>query len=172
MLSRTRSSLASISAKVARSSDLSSDREVVPGGQFADRHPHAGDLPGKEVHVGAALCGLLTVLSRATRSRASCRFWASRISGAAYEACNDKIRVRKMNGYASNAGRGGPNGTFQITQMHDDHGHASQESGGSHEAGEALGELAERVPVDLERGQGRPLPPPGRVQPLDLRVRP
>ena len=54
--------------------------------------------------------------SMPTRSRASCRFWASRISGAAYEACSDSIRVRKMNGYSSNRGRGGPNGMFQSTQ--------------------------------------------------------
>ena len=36
--------------------------------------------------------------SSPTRSRVSCRFCASRISGAAYEACSERIRVRKMNG--------------------------------------------------------------------------
>ena len=33
--------------------------------------------------------------SKATRSRASWRFWASRINGAAYEACKDKTSVKK-----------------------------------------------------------------------------
>ena len=36
--------------------------------------------------------------SAITLSRASWRFWASRISGAAYDACRLSIRVRKMNG--------------------------------------------------------------------------
>ena len=37
-----------------------------------------------------------------TRSRSSCRFCASRISGAAYDACRLRIRVRKMKAYGSN----------------------------------------------------------------------
>ena len=36
--------------------------------------------------------------SATTLSRDSCRFCASRISGAAYDACRLRIRVRKMNG--------------------------------------------------------------------------
>ena len=39
--------------------------------------------------------------SAMTRSRSAWRFCASRISGAAYDACRLSIRVRKMNGYSS-----------------------------------------------------------------------
>src|SRR5674476_347278 len=36
------------------------------------------------------------------RSRASCRYWASRMSGAAYEACRLRTSVRNVNEYGSN----------------------------------------------------------------------
>ena len=36
--------------------------------------------------------------SAITRSRASCRFWASRISGAAYDAWVEKNRLSRMKG--------------------------------------------------------------------------
>src|SRR5579862_3076090 len=35
------------------------------------------------------------------RSRSSCRFWASRISGAAYAAWVEKAKLSRMNGYGS-----------------------------------------------------------------------
>ncbi len=53
--------------------------------------------------------------SAITRSRASWRFWASRISGAAYDACRLSIRVRKMNGYSSQRRSSGAR-RFQSTQ--------------------------------------------------------
>jgi len=48
-------------------------------------------------------------------SRDSWRFWASRISGAAYDACRLRTRVRKMNGYSSNRRSRGAK-VFQATQ--------------------------------------------------------
>src|SRR4051794_10723582 len=48
-------------------------------------------------------------------SRASWRFCASRISGAAYDACRLRISVRKMNGYSSNRRCCGAS-VFQATQ--------------------------------------------------------
>src|SRR5215211_8659435 len=54
--------------------------------------------------------------SRATRSRASWRFWSSKISGAAYEACSDKMSVKKMNGKGSKRSCGGASTTFQSSQ--------------------------------------------------------
>ena len=63
--------------------------------------PQGGDLPGQVLGVGDGPLVLLAVLLEVTRSRSSCRFCASRISGAAYEAWSDSISVRKMNGYWS-----------------------------------------------------------------------
>ncbi len=39
--------------------------------------------------------------SSETRSRSSWRFWASRISGAAYAAWVENARLSRMNGYGS-----------------------------------------------------------------------
>jgi len=40
-----------------------------------------------------------------TRSRSSCRFWASRMSGAAYDACSDSTRVSAMKPSAAESNR-------------------------------------------------------------------
>jgi hypothetical protein len=54
--------------------------------------------------------------SASWRSRSAWRFWASRISGAAYDACSDRARVRRMNGYGSKAALWLRNRAFQPIQ--------------------------------------------------------
>ena len=84
--------------------------------------------------------------SAITLSRCSWRFCASRISGAAYDACRLSIRVRKMNGYSSKRRSARRQ---RVPDHPDDHEqrHVDQEARGAHEAGELLGEDAERVGV-------------------------
>jgi len=53
--------------------------------------------------------------SYCTRSRSACRFCASRISGAAYDACNDRASVMNRNGYGSGRRLGGAK-TFHPNQ--------------------------------------------------------
>ena len=77
--------------------------DEVAGGDLAERHAQRGDLAGRGTRCRRwSRSSRLRSCSSCTRSRSACRFCASRISGAAYDACSDSIRVRKMNGYGSN----------------------------------------------------------------------
>ena len=57
--------------------------QVVAGGTSLERQPEPGDLAGQVLDVGLVALGRRRSCSYWTRSRSSCRFWASRISGAA-----------------------------------------------------------------------------------------
>ena len=119
-----------------------------------------------------------------TRSRSAWRFCASRIRGAAYAACVEKARFRRMNGYGSHLPKnaddveGDPDG--------DDDRLDDQEAGGAERAGDGLGEATERlgVVVDAEGGgpgeasrgprrrfipnvSPKPLSPPDRQRPVE-----
>ena len=83
-----------------------------------------------------------------TRSRSSWRFWASRIRGAAYEACSERIRVSAVNPIAIESNRSGSGANvFHAIQAIDEHRQAEQEARGAHAAGDRLGEAAEPVAV-------------------------
>lgn len=103
--------------------------------------------------------------SRLTRSRSSCRFCASRISGAAYEAWSDRARVRKMNGYSSKRS-GSRREDVPDHPQDDDQGHPDDEPPGPQEAGDLLGEAAERLRV-VRGQQARP----GRARQVEAGAR-
>ncbi len=77
-----------------------------------------------------------------TRSRCSCRFWASRISGAAYAACSDSSSVNSCNCWPSNG-----LDLVEPDPQGDEHALEHQEACGAERAGDGLAELAERLGV-------------------------
>src|SRR5689334_24741634 len=72
--------------------------QVVAGGHLADRQPERGQLAGEVLGVRLVRAARLRSSSSDTRSRSSCRFCASRMSGAAYAACVENARLSRMNG--------------------------------------------------------------------------
>ena len=92
--------------------------------------------------------------SYCTRSRSAWRFCASRISGAAYDACSDSASVRKMNGYVVRAHAGGAT-MFQMTQTMMNSGHVDDEPPRPDEPRDPLGEPAERLRVVRRRVERR-----------------
>ena len=70
--------------------------DEVAGGDVAQRDPQGRDLAGEVLGVGQSRSARWRSCSNATRSRSACRFCASRISGAAYDACRLRISVSRV----------------------------------------------------------------------------
>ena len=85
-----------------------------------------------------------------TRSRSSWRFCASRMRGAAYEACSERISVSRVK-FVDRGIELQRHRRERVPQQPHDHEdrHADQEPGGAHPAGERLGEPPEAVPRRL-----------------------
>ena len=75
--------------------------QVVLVGLVLERDPDRGDLARQVLGVGQRAGVISRSRSISARSRSAWRFWASRISGAAYAACVENARFSRMNGYGS-----------------------------------------------------------------------
>ena len=75
--------------------------QVLVGDHVVQRQPDRGELAGQVLGVSLGAGGDLAVSLGGGAVRSSCRFCASRISGAAYAAWVEKARLSRMYGYGS-----------------------------------------------------------------------